>query len=389
MNQRQEYLVPDYYPDFHCKMGDCRSACCVGWPISISMRDYFRLLGTPCEPWLRRRIDGALHMVKYPTEEQYAQICPRYDGNCPMRLEDGRCGVHAEMGEEALPYVCRLYPRGVRTEGDNECSCANSCEAVLEQLFAREEPIKFISQELTFNLPHAAGRTVFFETVGREQEIRLWLISFLQDRSRTLAERLVILGLRLQEMENALKEKDEARVDELLRQKGQGETWENAPLCREHLEAALFIAEGMTRKVHRNSQSILEYGKQALNYFASGENAFDLYLAARDHLEQTFPNWENWFEHILVNHLFFTRFPFQDRPVTVRDEYFALCGIYGFLRFLCLGWMAQRKRKEELVDVVAAAFRLFQHTEFDRYCALILKEFHCDQPEKIHNFVRL
>ena len=34
-----EYLVPDYVPDFACKMGACRSACCEGWPISFTKDD--------------------------------------------------------------------------------------------------------------------------------------------------------------------------------------------------------------------------------------------------------------------------------------------------------------------------------------------------------------
>ena len=45
MKETQKYLVPDYFPEFSCKMGACRAACCVGWPVSITMDDYFRLLG--------------------------------------------------------------------------------------------------------------------------------------------------------------------------------------------------------------------------------------------------------------------------------------------------------------------------------------------------------
>ena len=110
-------LVPDYFPSFRCKIGGCRHSCCEGWAISVTMKDYFKLLSVPCSEELRRRIDTALHLYDYPTETKYAQISPRYDGNCGMRLPDGRCGLHAELGEEALSEVCRLYPRGIRTDG--------------------------------------------------------------------------------------------------------------------------------------------------------------------------------------------------------------------------------------------------------------------------------
>ena len=130
----EPYLVPDYYPAFSCKMGACRAACCEGWPITVSMENYFRLLGVGCSKSLRDRLDVGLRMVDRPTPECYARFNPQYDGNCPLRMEDGRCAIHAELGEDTLPDICRLYPRGIRLDQDCECSCANSCEAVLELL---------------------------------------------------------------------------------------------------------------------------------------------------------------------------------------------------------------------------------------------------------------
>ena len=114
--QEDQYLVPDYFPYFSCKMGACRHACCEGWPISFSMTDYFKLLSVDCSPDLRRKLDCAMHLAPHPTPEGYAQISPRWDGQCPMRLPDGRCALHAELGDGMLAAVCRLYPRGVRQE---------------------------------------------------------------------------------------------------------------------------------------------------------------------------------------------------------------------------------------------------------------------------------
>ena len=53
MQEDQQYLAPDYYPSFRCKQGKCRAACCEGWPISVTMNDYFTLLGVECSPELR------------------------------------------------------------------------------------------------------------------------------------------------------------------------------------------------------------------------------------------------------------------------------------------------------------------------------------------------
>ena len=173
MKEKHEFLVPDYFSSFSCKMGNCRSACCVGWPITFSLTDYFKLLSLDCSPQLKRKIDISLHIAEHPTPEGYAQISPRYDGQCPMRMEDGRCALHAELGDEVLAAVCRLYPRGVRNDGVFECSCANSCEAVIELLLRKQEPIRFLKTQLSIDVPELPTRQYHFEDAGREEEIRL------------------------------------------------------------------------------------------------------------------------------------------------------------------------------------------------------------------------
>ena len=65
---------------------------------------------------------------------------------------------------------------------------------------------------------------------------------------------------------------------------------------------------------------------------------------------------------------------FQDRPADLRDEFIALCAVYILLRFLCVGCMADQIDAAKAIDVAAAAFRLIDHTDFDRYAAPMLKE---------------
>ena len=173
---KESYLVPDYFPKFACKKGECRHPCCKGWPVSISTDDYFRLLSVSCGPAMRERLDNAVRVSLHPTPEAYAQIAPTWAGDCPLHLPDGRCSVHAMLGADALPTICRLYPRGIRVEDGNECSCANSCEAVIELMMGQKEPIRFVRADLELNPPKAAERAFFFETVGKAQRIRLYFI---------------------------------------------------------------------------------------------------------------------------------------------------------------------------------------------------------------------
>ena len=389
MSDDRCYLVPDYYPDFSCKMGACRSACCVGWPISVTMEDYFHLLGVSCSNALRRRLDVAMHLCEHPTREEYAQITPRYDGQCPLRMEDGRCAVHAELGEEALSAVCRLYPRGVRTEDGPECSCANSCEAVPELLLHHPQPLGFRRIPLTIREPETPRRSCFFETMGRAQEIRLWLIARMQDRRYPLPRRLLALGEALHAMDEALSARSSEQVDRLLRGAEALPVPPAAQAGEGQLRFGLRVAGRMLEMIDRSSRSVRDYGEAALAYFGSDGEAFRRYGVAREHFERLLPQWETWFEHMLVNHMFFIQFPFQDRPVSLREEFLALCAVYALLRFLCLGWTAQHDAVSDAVDVAAAAFRLIDHTEFDRYAVPLLRDVDCTDAEYLSQLLCL
>lgn len=390
--EHQEHLfrVPDYFPYFSCKIGTCRNACCQGWPISITLQNYFDLLGLDCSPDLRRRLDGGMHLADNPSPEHYAQFSPRYDGNCPLRMEDGRCALHADVGEAYQPDICRLYPRGIRLEnGHLECSCAASCEAVVELLLHRKEPITFVEKTFCLSLPpHLEERNIQFPTMGKDWEIRLYCIRLLQDRRLPLSERMLLLGKQVERVDNVMHGGDKAALEALLQTHPEQETQSIEPQTADDLQAGLWIAEKLTALLDARHNSIQDYGERALAYFAE-DNAMEKYQTAKSHLETTFPDWETFFEHLLVNHMFFAQFPFQDRPESLPQEYTALCAVYILLRFLTIGCMADSDLEDDLVDTCAALFRLIEHTSFDRYAALMLKSVGCATARDLISIMRL
>lgn len=341
-----------------------------------------------CGAKLRKKLDTAFHPVENPIPEKYVAVSPKYDGNCPLRLEDGRCGIHAEFGEDYLAAVCRLYPRGFRSEGGFECSCANSCEGVLELLFSREEPIHFEKKELSFDIPPQQKRFFRFETFGHEQGIRIWLIKQMQNRKLPLPQRLMILGLSLKEIEDSITAKDKERLERVL-DFPPAEIAKPPVIFQNHLEFGLRNAGALLKLMDERSSSIRSFGEEALEYFGTGEKALERYFAAKKIFEENFPKWEIWFEQMLVNHMFFEQFPFQDRQESFWNEFVGLCAVYTLLRFLCVGWMAKRENPEDFIDAAAAAFRLIDHTEFERYSSQILRSFGCTDLQKIYDLITL
>ena len=308
-------LVPDYYPEFHCKMGKCRHTCCFGWPISVSMQDYFRLLGLECKESLRRKLDVSLHLFEHPTEERYAQLCPGYDGNCTMILPDGRCALHAELGTSAFPSICRLYPRRIQ---HGECSCTNSCEAVLEMFLHREKPIEFCRME-----PSEA------EGLSADWESRYSLLRCLQNRTLSLPDRIRAIASLQKEVTS---------------------------------ERGVELAMDLVKAVVEKSPSVSPYGTAALQWFRTQGR----HSETATHFAEQLPQWEVVFEHMLVNHLFFMGA--CERADTT------LIAIYALLRLLCLGWMAEHTGEDQFIDVCAATFRFVAHTSFEGFAEHFLKD---------------
>ncbi len=397
MKETHNFLIPDYLSSFTCKIGSCRRPCCVGWPVRISLEDYFKLTSRECNEELRHRLDTGIKVSLHPTPEEYAEITPRYDGDCSMRLSDGRCILHAELGEEALAHVCRLYPRGIRLEPDYECSLTNSCEGVLELLFEKNEPIAFYHQELSFSTLPTHKRHHAFPLMGKEIDIRLWLISHIQNRTLPLPERLMSLGLSLQKLEQILALQDANTLEALLQSPFPTDslTLDAGP---EHLAFGLRTMAALSKQLDERSDSLRAYGEMAQTYFSTYFNpdsvspstcSFEHYTAAKEHFETTFPRWELWFEHMLVNHMFFEQFPFQDRPENPWDEFVAISTLYALLRFLSLGCMAETNSVTAFIDMASATFRLVEHTSFDHYVARIMQTLDCTTPQSIFDLISL
>ena len=381
MAESRVYLVPDYYPAFSCKLGRCRACCCTGWPVSLSLQDYFHLLGIPCKKSLRAKLDCALKPFPQPTEEKYAELAHRFDGDCPLRMADGRCAIHAELGESALPNVCRLYPRAVRGEGNDECSCANSCEAVVELLLDHEAPLSFVPCSLRFDLPRQTERTIFFESLDHEQEIRLALIRILQNRSLAFPQRFSALWQTMRALEPAVRRRDTAAIECLLHSPSP-----QPASVQGDLPQALQSVQQILAALAQRSAGLRVCRDHIVSIWGD-DCAPEAYRQSAARLEERFPLGASFFENLLVNHLFFTRFPFVEARWDFSEQFTALCTVYGLLRLLAVGACTGSTREGEaqqdaLVDIMAGAFRVFDHTLFHRRVTPILRDLGLTTPEE-------
>ena len=184
MQDKQLWLQPDYFEGFKCKCGACRNCCCTGWDIAVGMDEYFRLIGMECPEEIHRRLECAFRVPDVPSPERFRLISPNWLGECPMHDADGLCMIQRDLGEAALPEICRMYPRCLKKEGElYEALCSNSCEAVVELLMRPEQlQLRFVEMD--------AESSIQAQVDGEMLNLGKKTVELLQESDGSLRERI-------------------------------------------------------------------------------------------------------------------------------------------------------------------------------------------------------
>ncbi len=353
------YTVPDYYPDFACKCGDCRQTCCHGWGITVSMQEYFNLVGMNCSPKLRRKLDSAFHIVDNPSPERYAMVSHNYCGDCPILSEDGWCSLQRELGEDAIPSVCRYYPRSPKQEPLCECCTSGSCEKTLELLFASDEPVKFIKYEYDFYLIKSKVNYDSHELAARKA-LRSAVISQITDRSISF----------------------EQRMEKLAKQ-----YTANADSTSENTVELIGKFAGELGK----SSITLQY------YLPFCEIYRDKTVNLSGTLHKYFAKLDIWLEKLFVNHIFYKGLPDTYGNSLygngLADEICALTMAYAFAKYICAAYILNKSETggnlyEAFVDSLASAFKIIEHSDFDTCANKFLRSRELANPDALIQFIR-
>lgn len=89
---------------------DCHQCgiCCRGSLVPLSNEDVARLNE---QKWTEHAdYVGTKIMVPNPSTKNRFRLAQRKDGSCVFLQADGLCRIHAELGYEAKPTICRVFP---------------------------------------------------------------------------------------------------------------------------------------------------------------------------------------------------------------------------------------------------------------------------------------
>lgn len=381
MPYTEKFSVPNYYPSFKCKGGDCSLTCCSGWIVTLSRDEYFHLASLSASNELRAKLDCTLCVFDHPTIEKYAAITFNYLGKCHLLDQNGLCSLQCECGEAPMTFACRYFPRSPKRtpSGGYECSCSCSCEAVLEALIKDRRPLDFEIATLTFDSerppiplipPHLRRFTDFSD------RIRKSCIAMISERSKPLSSRIREIGGYLMSLSL-----DGDALSEQIVAHSHSEASAVEPSFASYVHAVDTITDKLRQQSFHIEECSANYVALRQKYTDSSIDELNgIYRAALEHIAAAFPDFPILLEKILANHMYYTGFPFSEEHESLENCYASLVSIYCLLLSYTVAFaytepsLSEAELKHGVIALIAKAFRQFEGSNYYLKSVLLLKQ---------------
>lgn len=353
----RKLLQPQYVSKFRCIGPACEDSCCIGWRVQIDKNTY-RKYCECTDKQLREQMD--VKITRHRTnasDANYAKIKLNAGGSCPFIDADKLCAIQRKLGEEYLSVTCTSYPRTTNTiNGTVEKSLTMSCPEAARLALLNSELMAFDETEEDVRVRNSGGRIIDTGSIKATHkpqryfwELRIFMVSLLQDRSYALWQRLVILGLFCRQMDQLV---SEAKVHDIPQLIGTYLNHLEQGIFKDELETIphqLTVQMQLMKEVADervfsgvNSKRFMECFAEFLHgiqYIAGAatEEIGQRYAEAHDKYYQPFiENHEYILENYLVNYVFKNLFPVSGEK-HIFDNYVMLIVHYAMIKLLLIG----------------------------------------------------
>lgn len=294
--------VPEYFKDFKCISSECEDTCCAGWGIVIDDETYkkYQKVEGPFGERLRNEI----------VHDAGENIFVLRGNNCPFLDEKNLCDIYKNVGEDALCYTCKQYPRyteefGSLREVGISLSCPEAARIILRN--SKKATFELDENDEEVNSYNDINAKLYLELI----QCRKIILDIIQDREIDLNVRASIVLYFTKEIQDKIDENDISDI-RFIREKY---------LDRNFVKDVITTLEKYNNKENYKYHNMKEYFNvlkrlkhitpndplgldDAIRYFWQSEDDKEVYLSKHKAFNKYYKEKIYKFEHILVYFIF-------------------------------------------------------------------------------------
>lgn len=385
MSKKQKILQPQYLQNFKCDSAECEDICCRGWRVFIDKKSYDLYRKCP-DAKLRQKLNKTIIRNRFNTNNQtYAKIKMNEYNSCPFLDDEKLCSLQRSMGEKYLSVTCASYPRYYNIINDIlEKSAYLSCPLTAKLALLNTGLMEFdMTEEDISGLRFLNGGLDVADAQKKhtpEQyftELRVFIISLLQNRLYPLWQRLVILGLFCKNLDSLISENKIDGILDLintyldhLKQDVFHDSLDNIP---NHLSFQIELIKLIKIRADGTKDTRFEefFGEamQSINYsgeLTKEELSAQYALVYEKYYLPVAAKHEYILENYLVNYVFMTLFPFKNEKC-VFDNYVMLIVHYAMVKMLLIGIAGFHKEEfntGHMISLIQSLTRVITHNPY-------------------------
>ncbi|WP_050606994.1 flagellin lysine-N-methylase [Clostridium niameyense] len=369
-------LTPTYTEGFECIGSKCEDTCCRGWHIYLDKKIY-KLYNKLDVKKLNVKVDKVIKRNrKCKSDWDYGEIILDKNRRCPFLSKENLCGIYTNFGQDKMSEVCSIYPRKYnKIDHIIEKTLTLSCPEVAKRVLLNKNSMEFNEIECTEevrNINVSINTQISGEYLSKYfWNLRIFTINLLQNRNYSIDDRLIILGMFYNEIQDTLDknnfsniltiiEKYEERIlssiyKEVLT-KIKGDERIKIIFLQQLIGAKINIDESSKEFIdlHNNSIKSLDYNK--LNGTSNYNKCYEIYY------KPFFKDREYILENYLVNYVFANVFPLGKNKVF--EDYSMLITYYSIIKIYLVGLSSYYKEDfsdQEVVNFIQKFYRFVMH----------------------------
>lgn len=405
-------LQPTFYDTFQCIGGKCKNNCCCGWRITFSKEEFKNVKRKAKSEDFKKLYEDAFIVYKQDAMPYHIKLDE--NNRCKFLTEEGLCAMYTEVGPENMSAICQNFPRScIKYLDKYESFLSIGCEEVIRLLLKEKKGIMLEVKEkkLPKVLKGVGGEISHFRIQKRPMygyfnEIKMLLLTVLQNRAYKFGERMVLLGMAMQKINAMEEEHRENEIPSYIEHFIQSmDKEENKKIYsdffngiekngRERAVQSLFryqglfaintnqikdIKEKIEKRLKINRKvSIIPGGESILS---NSDVRFNVEYSKEEYEKamQSFENYikgkEYYIENIMVEGFLEKAYPFHITNDSIWQNYCAMATIYSIFLFVLTCYLDEDSTDEDFIYCASLVARsLFHNKEHSENLEKHLKE---------------